>query len=128
MKESRSPVDWQWSGQAGDCQLGRAVTSRRQAAGSGRINTIRTVLQTMKCPFCGGKRFEDGTLAIYNSISYIVFNSEKRPFVTLGNSLRARVCLDCGRVDLFAPKKAFEKKKGSREKAVGSGEAVGGRQ
>ena len=64
----------------------------------------------MKCPNCGKTRFEDGSLALYNSISYLVFNSKKRPFVTLGNSLNARVCLNCGRVDLFAPPKAFKKK------------------
>ena len=65
----------------------------------------------MKCPNCGGRRFEEGTLALYNSISYIVFSSKKNRFVTLGNSLNARVCLKCGRVDLFTPAKALVKKK-----------------
>jgi len=66
----------------------------------------------LKCAVCGDTHFEEGTLALYNSISYIVFSSEKRPFVTLGNSLRARVCLGCGRVELYAPKKAFGKTSG----------------
>ena len=78
----------------------------------------------MKCPNCGKTRFEEGSLALYNSISYIVFNSEKRPFVTLGNSLRARVCLGCGRVDLFAPTKAF-KKTNARRAAGGEQRAAG---
>jgi len=85
----------------------------------------------VKCPNCGKTRFEEGSLALYNSISYIVFNSEKRPFVTLGNSLRARVCLGCGRVDLFAPKKAFKKPSGQRAADSGPGaaekRAAGGR-
>jgi hypothetical protein len=68
--------------------------------------------KTGKCASCGGTDFEDGTIALYNSISYLVFSSQKRPFVTLGNSLRARVCLGCGRVELFAPAKAFKKTSG----------------
>ena len=62
-----------------------------------------------RCPACGGSEFEEGTLALYNSISYLVFNSEKNKYVTLGNSLNARVCLKCGRLELFAPPKAFKK-------------------
>ena len=65
-----------------------------------------------RCPECGEIRSEEGTLALYNSISYIVFNSEKRPFVTLGNSMRCRVCLGCGRVELFAPVKALRETSG----------------
>ena len=63
----------------------------------------------MKCPNCGGTGFDDGTMALYNSISYLVYNSEKEKFVTLGNSLNARVCLKCGRLEFFAPPKAFKK-------------------
>jgi len=62
------------------------------------------------CPDCGGTKFDEGTVALYNSISYLVFSSEKHRFVTLGNSLKARVCLGCGRMELFAPPKAFKKK------------------
>lgn len=72
-----------------------------------------------ECPGCGSARFEEGTLALYNSISYLVFNSNKSRFVTLGNSLNARVCLDCGRVDLSVPPKAFKKKPAGQDGGTG---------
>ena len=73
----------------------------------------------MKCPGCGGTRFDEGTLALYNSISYLVFNSGERKFVTLGNSLNARVCLKCGRVEFSVPPRALEKKAPANERATG---------
>jgi predicted nucleic-acid-binding Zn-ribbon protein len=82
----------------------------KRTAGSGQ-----RAEKTGKCPSCGGADFEEGTIALYNSISYMVFSSEKRPFVTLGNSLRSRVCLGCGRVELFAPRKDFGKERNDRE-------------
>jgi predicted nucleic-acid-binding Zn-ribbon protein len=85
-----------------------------------RVKSAQPVLQSMKCPNCGGTSFDQGTMALYNSISYLVFNSEKRKFVTLGNSLNARVCLKCGRVELFAPAKALKKNKGIRQRCAGS--------
>ena len=66
-----------------------------------------------RCPECGEIRSEEGTLALYNSISYLVFSSERRPFVTLGNSLRSRVCLGCGRVELYAPARAVGETSGN---------------
>jgi hypothetical protein len=88
----------------------------------------------MECPACGGKEFDEGSMAIYNSISYLVYSSKKEQFLTLGNSLKARVCLGCGRLDLFAPamggKSPAPKKmaKGSRGKgATDAGKARGGK-
>jgi len=65
----------------------------------------------MKCPNCGGKKFDEGTLGLYNSISYLVYNSEKHKFKTLGNSVNVRVCLKCGHLDIFIKAKALKETK-----------------
>ena len=70
-----------------------------------------------RCPGCGGSEFEEGTVALYNSISYLVFNSERNKYVTLGNSLNARVCLKCGRTDLYLPPKALAGRAGKQGKS-----------
>jgi Zn ribbon nucleic-acid-binding protein len=64
-----------------------------------------------ECPNCGGTDFDEGSLGLYNSISYVVYNSEKHKFKTLGNSVNVRVCLKCGHLDIFVKPKALKDEK-----------------
>jgi predicted nucleic-acid-binding Zn-ribbon protein len=99
----------------------RAAGGGRQRGGGQRGAGSRGRAEKRgKCPSCGGSEYDEGTLALYNSISYVVFSSKKRPFVTLGNSLRSRVCLGCGRVEFYAPRRAFNKTSGKGASGKGT--------
>lgn len=55
-----------------------------------------------RCLWCESERLEDGTL---EGTGRIYFKPQKAKFFVLATSpvdLRARVCVDCGYIDLYA--------------------------